>query len=172
MRGMLTGVGIGVAAGLGARAALPVVLRRKFTGDVARLNAGDPTALLGAYADDAVLHFPQGDHRFSGPWTGKPAIERFLRIFVASRIQGELRDVAVSGPPWAMTIWCVSTTTPTPRTARASRRERTVPELSNAAWGRGSARRGLLHRRRGVDRDVAVRPALAEREHRARGGRP
>jgi ketosteroid isomerase-like protein len=105
MRGMLTGVGIGVAAGLGARAALPAVLRRKFTADVARLNAGDPTALLGAYADDAVLHFPQGDHRFSGAWTGKPAIERFLRIFVASRIQGELRDVAVSGPPWAMTIW-------------------------------------------------------------------
>ena len=105
MRGMLTGVGIGVAAGLGARAALPVVLRRKFTGDVARLNAGDPTALLEAYADDAVLHFPQGAHRFSGPWAGKPAIERFLRIFVAARIQGELRDVAVSGPPWAMTIW-------------------------------------------------------------------
>ena len=52
-----------------------------------------------------MLHFPQGDHRFSGPWAGKPAIERFLRIFVASRIQGELRDVAVSGPPWAMTIW-------------------------------------------------------------------
>ena len=40
-----------------------------------------------------------------GRGAGKPAIERFLRIFVASRIQGELRDVAVSGPPWAMTIW-------------------------------------------------------------------
>jgi ketosteroid isomerase-like protein len=102
---MLTGIGIGVAAGLGARALVPVALRAKFGGDVTRLNAGDPSTLLAAYADDAVLHFPQGDHRFSGPWRGKAAIERFLGIFVASRVQGELRDIAISGPPWAMTLW-------------------------------------------------------------------
>jgi hypothetical protein len=52
-----------------------------------------------------VLHFPQGDHRFSGPWRGKPAIERFLTTFVASRLEGQMRDVALSGPPWALTIW-------------------------------------------------------------------
>ncbi|GAA4931126.1 SnoaL-like protein [Actinomycetospora succinea] len=102
---LLTGIGLGVAAGLGARALLPVALRAKFTGDVTRLNAGDPSSLLTAYADDAVLHFPQGEHRFAGPWRGKPAIERFLRTFVASRIQGRLREIAVSGPPWALTIW-------------------------------------------------------------------
>ncbi|GLZ45715.1 hypothetical protein Acsp06_19000 [Actinomycetospora sp. NBRC 106375] len=101
MRGML----IGIAAGLGARALVPVALRAKFRGDVAKLNAGDPSSLLTAYADDAVLHFPQGDHRFAGPWRGKPAIERFLRTFVASRVQGQLRDIAISGPPWAMTLW-------------------------------------------------------------------
>jgi ketosteroid isomerase-like protein len=105
MRGMLAGVAVGAVAGLGARAMVPVALRSKFRGDVRRLNAGDPSTLLGAYADDAVLHFPQGDHRFAGPWRGKAAIERFLRTFVASRIQGQLRDVAVSGPPWALTIW-------------------------------------------------------------------
>lgn len=105
MREMLTGVGVGVAAGLGARALVPVALRAKFGGDVARLNAGDPSTLLRAYADDAVLHFPPGDHRFAGPWRGRPAIERFLRLFAASRVQGQLRDIAVSGPPWAMTLW-------------------------------------------------------------------
>lgn len=105
MRGMLTGIGLGAVAGLGARALLPVALRVKFGRDVTRLNAGDPSTLLAAYADDAVLHFPQGDHRFSGPWRGKPAIERFLATFVASRVQGQLRDIAVSGPPWAMTLW-------------------------------------------------------------------
>lgn len=105
MRGMLTGVAVGVAAGLGARATVLVALRGKFRGDVRRLNAGDPSTLLAAYADDAVLHFPQGDHRFSGPWRGRAAIERFLTTFVASRVQGRLRDVAVSGPPWALTMW-------------------------------------------------------------------
>lgn len=102
---MLVGTAIGAVASLGARALVPAALRAKFTGDVARLNAGDPSALLRAYADDAVLHFPQGDHRFAGPWRGKPAIERFLQTFVASRIEGRLRDVALSGPPWAMTLW-------------------------------------------------------------------
>ena len=102
---MLAGIGLGAVLGLGARALIPVALRAKFAGDVARLNAGDPSALLGAYADDAVLHFPQGDHRFAGPWRGKGAIERFLRTFVAAGIQGELRDIALSGPPWAMTLW-------------------------------------------------------------------
>ncbi|CAA9251814.1 MAG: hypothetical protein AVDCRST_MAG54-2029 [uncultured Actinomycetospora sp.] len=105
MRGTLAAVASGAAAGLGARALVPVALRGKFRGDVRRLNAGDPSTLLGAYADDAVLHFPQGDHRFSGPWRGKAAIERFLRTFVDSRVQGQLRDIAVSGPPWALTIW-------------------------------------------------------------------
>lgn len=105
MRGVVAGIGIGVGAVLAARAALPQALRAKVGGDIARLNAGDPSALLGAYADDAVLHFPQGDHRFAGPWRGKAAIERFLRTFAASRLQGRLRDVAISGPPWAMTMW-------------------------------------------------------------------
>jgi ketosteroid isomerase-like protein len=105
MRGVLAGAAVGAVAGLGARAMVPVALRGKFRGDVDRLNAGDPSTLLEAYADDAVLHFPQGDHRFSGPWRGKAAIERFLTTFVASRVQGQLRDVAVSGPPWALTIW-------------------------------------------------------------------
>lgn len=102
---LVTGLGLGVAAGLGARALVPVALRAKFTGDVARLNAGDPTSLLATYADDAVLHFPGGDHRFAGPWRGKAAIGRFLATFVASRVQGRLGEIAVSGPPWALTVW-------------------------------------------------------------------
>ena len=91
--------------GLAVRALVPVGLRRKVTGDVARLNAGDPSSLLRGYADDAVLHFPRGEHRFAGPWRGKPEIEWFLRTFVASRVQGRVREIAVGGPPWAMTVW-------------------------------------------------------------------
>jgi len=105
MSRLWAGIGLGVAAGLGARALVPVALRGKLTGDVARLNAGDPSTLLATYADEAVLHFPRGDHRFAGPWRGKPAIERFLRTFVAAHVQGQLREIAVSGPPWALTVW-------------------------------------------------------------------
>jgi ketosteroid isomerase-like protein len=95
----------GAALAFGARALLPRVLLMKFSGDVAKLNAGEHRPLLGAYAEDFVLHFNEGPHRWSGDWTGKAGMDRFLAMFTAAGIQGELRQIATSGPLWAMTMW-------------------------------------------------------------------
>src|SRR3954447_14787920 len=96
---------IGAAAGLGARALFVRALRVKFGRDLAKLNAGDYAPLLSAYADDAVLAFNDGDHRWAGEHRGKAAIERFFQDFTAAGLQGELVDVQMSGPPWALTLW-------------------------------------------------------------------
>jgi ketosteroid isomerase-like protein len=88
-----------------ARAALPRLLMLKFAPSVAKLNAGDHSALLDAYSDDIVLHFHRGPHRWSGDWVGKPEMDRFLQMFTASRIEGELVAITTSGPLWALTMW-------------------------------------------------------------------
>lgn len=96
----------GVAATVAVRAALPHLLRVKLSRDVARLNAGDYRPLLAGFADDAVLHFHHGPHRFSGRHVGKAGIERFLANFVAAGLHGELGRLWLSGPPWALQL-CV-----------------------------------------------------------------
>lgn len=95
----------GAALALGARALLPRLLVLKFKPDVAKLNAGDHESLLDAYADDFVLHFNEGPHRWSGEWAGKAAMDRFLQNFTAAGIQGEIKSIATSGPLWALTMW-------------------------------------------------------------------
>jgi ketosteroid isomerase-like protein len=95
----------GVALGLAARAALPRLLLLKFAPSVAKLNAGDHKSLLDNYSDDFVLHFHEGPHRWSGDWVGKAAFDAFLQNFTAAGIQGEIRQIATSGPLWAMTMW-------------------------------------------------------------------
>lgn len=95
---------IGTAAAIAARAALPLLLRRKLAHDIDRLNAGDPGPLLAGFTDDAVLHFNEGPHRWSGTHTGKAAITRFMRDFVTAGLQGRLGRVWVSGPPWALQL--------------------------------------------------------------------
>lgn len=101
IKSMLAGASLAVAG----RALLARALLAKFERDVARLNAGDPSALASAYAPDAVLRFHVGEHRFSGDWVGRAEIERFLRIFTAAGLQGEVKAMAMSGPPWALTVW-------------------------------------------------------------------
>ncbi len=96
---------IGAALGLAARASLSRLLLLRFSPAVRKLNEGDHTALLDAYAEDFVLHFNEGPHRWSGEWVGRAGMDRFLRNFTAARIQGEIRQIATSGPPWALTIW-------------------------------------------------------------------
>jgi ketosteroid isomerase-like protein len=96
---------VGAALALAARAALPRLLMLKFAPSVAKLNAGDHSDLLDAYSDDIVLHFHEGPHRWSGEWAGKPEMDRFLRMFTASKIQGEVVSMATSGPLWALTMW-------------------------------------------------------------------
>jgi ketosteroid isomerase-like protein len=95
----------GAALALGARALFPRLLLLKFRPDVAKLNAGDYKPLLGAYADDFVLHFNVGPHRWSGDWVGKPAFDRFMQNFTAAGLQGEIKSIATSGPLWALTMW-------------------------------------------------------------------
>lgn len=95
----------GAALAIAARALVPRLLRVKFGRDVAKLNAGDRSTLLDAYADDAVLRFNDGEHRWAGDWVGKAGIDRFLQNFTAAKVQGEIREIAVSGPPWALTMW-------------------------------------------------------------------
>jgi ketosteroid isomerase-like protein len=99
-RAFLAGAGVAVAA----RAALPHLVLVKFRRDVRRLNAGDYKPLLKGYADDAVLRFNDGDHRWAGDHHGKPAIDRFLANFTRAGLTGELRALWLGGPPWAMTL--------------------------------------------------------------------
>jgi ketosteroid isomerase-like protein len=94
----------GAGAAIAARALLPRLALVKLRRDLRRLNEGDYKPLLAGYADDAVLHFNKGPHRWSGDHRGKPAIERFLREFTAAGLKGEIRDLWIAGPPWAMTL--------------------------------------------------------------------
>lgn len=94
----------GAALAVAGRAALPKLLLAKFERDVEKLNRGESSSLLKAYADDAVLHFNDGDHRWSGDWVGKAGIDRFLQNFTGAKVQGEIKQIAVSGPPWALTM--------------------------------------------------------------------
>jgi ketosteroid isomerase-like protein len=105
MKPKLSNLLAGAALALTARALLPRLLLLRFRSDVAKLNAGDHTALLDAYADDFVLHFNEGPHRWSGDWVGKPGMDRFLQNFTAAGIQGEIKSIATSGPLWALTMW-------------------------------------------------------------------
>ena len=99
-----TGLIAGAGAAIAARALLPRLALIKLRRDLRRLNEGDYEPLLAGYADDAVLHFNEGPHRWSGDHRGKPGIERFLREFTAAGLKGEIRDLWIGGPPWAMTL--------------------------------------------------------------------
>jgi len=96
---------LGFSVAIASRALIPRLLRLKFARDVRRLNVGDYSGLLAAYSDDFVLHFNQGDHRWSGDWVGKAGMERFLQNFTDAHIQGTIRQIAISGPFWALTLW-------------------------------------------------------------------
>jgi ketosteroid isomerase-like protein len=92
----------GAAAGLGLRALVVRAILAKLRRDVRALNGGDYGPLLAGYAEDAVLEFNDGPHRWAGTHAGRPAIERFLAEFVHAGIQGEIKDLWVAGPPWAL----------------------------------------------------------------------
>ena len=98
----------GVAAGAGAALAWRLLLSRalliKLQRDVRALNAGDYEPLLSGYAEDAVLRFNDGEHRWAGEHRGRPAIARFLRNFVGAGLQGEIVELFHSGPPWRLTL--------------------------------------------------------------------
>lgn len=97
-------VAAGALGTVAARRLFGAALLLKVRRDVRALNAGDYRPLLAGYADDAVLVFNEGDHRWGGEHRGKPAIERFLRDFVAAGITGEIVELCVTGAPWRMTL--------------------------------------------------------------------
>lgn len=96
---------VGAALGLLARSLLARAVLLKFRSDLRHVNRGDHTRLLKAYARDAVIHFNEGPHRFSGTWRGRDEIDRFLRNFTGAGLQGEIVSMGMSGPPWALTLW-------------------------------------------------------------------
>lgn len=91
-------------AALAGRAILSRALLVKFRRDVRAINAGDHQPILSVYAEDAVLRFNEGDHRWSGEHRGKAAIDRFLREFTRAGLQGEIRKLFLAGPPWRLTL--------------------------------------------------------------------
>ncbi len=101
---MRRGFLLGVAGAFAARALMHRLLLARFNRDLAALNSGDYRPLLSNYAEDAVLHFNDGPHRWAGEHRGRAAIERFLQEFVGAGLKGEIRGLWTGGPPWAMTM--------------------------------------------------------------------
>jgi hypothetical protein len=52
-----------------------------------------------------VLRFAPGAHRWAGDWVGTAELDAFFRNFVGARVRGTIREIALSGPPWALTLW-------------------------------------------------------------------
>ena len=94
----------GAATAVGVRMALRQALLAKFRRDIEQLNAGKYERLLAAYDDDAVLRFHDGHHRWAGTHRGKAGIGTVLHNMTRAGLQGELRDLWLGGPPWALTL--------------------------------------------------------------------
>jgi len=94
----------GFVAALGFRALLTRLILLRLRRDLKRLNAGDYGPFLAAFAEDAVLRFNDGAHRWAGDHRGRAAIERFLKDFTSAGLQGEIRGLWAFGPPWALTL--------------------------------------------------------------------
>jgi ketosteroid isomerase-like protein len=90
------------------KAAVRWMIRR----NIAALNAGNYQPVLRRYAADATLTFP-GDNSWSRMYRepdpgrapapthrGRAEIEAFLQRYVGNRIQMEVEDILVNGPPW------------------------------------------------------------------------
>jgi ketosteroid isomerase-like protein len=101
---LMLGVGAGALTAIGARRLLVAAIKLKLRRGVRALNAGDHRPLLAGFAEDAVLQFNEGEHRWSGEYRGKAAIERFLRSFIAAGLTGELGELWIAGAPWRMTL--------------------------------------------------------------------
>ena len=68
-----------------------------------RLRAGDPRLILLLDAPEVTLTFP-GDSSWAGVYRGKPAVERWLRRFVATGLQIYPDEVVATGFPWKTTV--------------------------------------------------------------------
>jgi len=127
---------------------------------MAALGRGDPGPMLAAYAQDAVLVFP-GVSSWSGEHRGKPAIEAFLRRFVAAGLSGTAQDILVNGPPWRTTV-CVLFCDRALDDAGALVYENRVTVLARVAWGKIVYHEDFLD----TQKVEALDRYLAERESR------
>jgi len=125
----------GAAGALAARAGFRAALLAKLRADVRKLNGGDASTMLAAYADDAVLRFNPGAHRWAGDHVGKPAIERFYRNFTAARMQGEIIELWFGGPLHRLTFVVRFDDFTTDPDGRRIYENRTVLAL-RTRWGR------------------------------------
>lgn len=122
-------------ATLGVRALLVRATLAKLRRDLDALNRGDYRPILANYAPDAVLHFNDGRHRWSGEHRGKAAVERFLQDFVAAGIHGRITELVVGGPPWRMTLAVRYDDHAHDPSGREIYRNRTAL-VAHARWGR------------------------------------
>jgi len=97
-----------------------------------RTTIGELQAIL---ADDAVLRFNPGAHRWAGDHVGKPAIERFYRNFTAARMQGEIIELWFGGPLHRLTFVVRFDDFTTDPDGRRIYENRTVLAL-RTRWGR------------------------------------
>jgi ketosteroid isomerase-like protein len=76
------------------------MIRRFVRGRFAAMSRGDTAAVLRLFADDACFRYG-GRHALGGEYRGKPEISKwFARAWGLFRIEFELHDVVVAGPPW------------------------------------------------------------------------
>jgi ketosteroid isomerase-like protein len=127
----LTGAGLALSARALVSRALLLKLRR----DVLALNAGDIRPLLSNFARDAVMRFNDGEHRWAGEHRGRIAIAAFLQSFVDAGLQGRVRELFVSGPPWRMTLIARFDDHASDAAGEEIYRNRTLL-LARARWGR------------------------------------
>ena len=94
----------GFGGAIAARALFIRALEFRFHRVTRALNAGDFGPLLSNYAEDALLRFNDGEHRWAGEHRGRPAIARFFENFVAAGLKGEIAELFMAGPPWRLTL--------------------------------------------------------------------
>jgi ketosteroid isomerase-like protein len=125
----------GAGLALTGRALVSRALLLKLRRDVRALNAGDTRPLLSNFAQDAVMRFNDGEHRWAGEHRGKVAIAAFLQSFVDAGLQGHVRELLVSGPPWRMTLIARFDDHASDGAGEEIYRNRTIL-LARARWGR------------------------------------
>jgi ketosteroid isomerase-like protein len=135
MRARLLTASVGAGGTLAAQALARRLILVKLRRDVGALNRGDFQPALSNYAQDAVLRFNDGEHRWAGEHRGKAAIALFLESFVEAGLQGEIRELFVSGPPWRLTLIAVFDDRACDPTGEEIYRNHTVL-LARTRWGR------------------------------------
>ncbi len=72
---------------------------------MARTRAGDVRPTVALDAPDVRLTFP-GQNRWSGVFSGRAAVRRWLELLVAGNVMTFPDQVVAVGPPWSTTV-CV-----------------------------------------------------------------